>query len=94
MDEVLIEKNRAVGVRMADGKELRAETIISGAGVVNTWTKLLPEATIQKHKLDQHLQKVNPSVAHICLYIRTEWFSFRTKPSQSQLLDLSGRSFP
>ena len=69
VDEVLIEKNRAMGVRMADGKEFRAETIISGAGVVNTWTKLLPKETIQKHKLDQHLQKVNPSVAHICLYI-------------------------
>ena len=37
--------NRAVGVRLEDGKEAFAKTIISDAGIRNTYGKLLPEAT-------------------------------------------------
>jgi all-trans-retinol 13,14-reductase len=69
VDQVIIEKNRAVGVKMADGRVFRAETVISGIGVVNTWTKLLPSPIVKKHKFEQNLQKVNPSVAHLCLYV-------------------------
>ncbi len=67
--EVLIENNQAKGVRMMDGKEIGSELVISGTGIVNTYTKLLPEATLLKHGLKAQLEQVNPSAAHACLYI-------------------------
>ncbi|MEM7368317.1 MAG: NAD(P)/FAD-dependent oxidoreductase [Bacteroidota bacterium] len=69
VDEVVIEGNRAVGVRMQDGHVFRAKTIISGAGLINTYKKLLPETIVRKHRLESQLQQVSPSVAHVCLYI-------------------------
>ena len=61
--------NRAVGVRREDGKEAFAKTIISDAGIRNTYGKLLPEATRKKHGFAKKLDNVPPSVAHISLYI-------------------------
>ncbi|MEM6348421.1 MAG: NAD(P)/FAD-dependent oxidoreductase [Bacteroidota bacterium] len=69
VQEVIIEGNKAVGVRMADGKEFRADKIISGAGIITTYNKLLPQTSVQKHRLQEQVQKVNPSVAHACLYV-------------------------
>ena len=69
VEKIIVEGNKAVGVRMADGKEFRANTIVSGAGIINTWMKLMPEELVKKHKLEEQVQKVNPSVAHICLYV-------------------------
>lgn len=69
VDEVVIEGNRAVGVRMLDGHVFRSKLIISGVGIINTYKKLLPEFIVHKHRLDSHIQQVRPSVAHACLYI-------------------------
>ena len=69
VDTVLIKNNQAYGVRMMDGKEITAELVISGTGVVNTYKKLLPEEVFQKHKLSSQLARVTPSAAHACLYI-------------------------
>ena len=44
---ILIENGRAVGVRLADGHEERAATVISDAGVFNTFTELLPDTAPQ-----------------------------------------------
>ena len=41
VDTILIEAGRAVGVRLADGTELRARTIVSAAGVPITYGCLL-----------------------------------------------------
>ncbi len=67
--EVLIEKNKAVGVEMADGTCFYADRVVSGAGLFTTYRKLLPKASVQKHKLEDQLQRIKPSVAHACLYI-------------------------
>ncbi|MDG2194999.1 MAG: NAD(P)/FAD-dependent oxidoreductase [Polaribacter sp.] len=69
VDEVIIENNKATGVRMVDGKIFSAKNIISGAGIMTTYNKLLPSQTVKKHKLKEQLQKVRRSVAHACLYI-------------------------
>ncbi len=69
VDEVLIEGNQAVGVRLYDGKEVRADLIISGTGVMNTYQKLIPQAIAEKYHFLEHLEKVTPSAAHACLYI-------------------------
>jgi all-trans-retinol 13,14-reductase len=69
VDEVIIENNTAIGVRMKDGKEFKAKNIISNAGLHTTYNTLLPTSIVQKHQLQQQLKKVKHSVAHACLYI-------------------------
>ncbi|MFD2562145.1 phytoene desaturase family protein [Aquimarina rubra] len=78
--EVIIENNKAKGVRMIDGKEFFADTIISGVGVFNTFEKLIPESVAIHHKLNEKLQKVTPSVSHACLYM-----GFKSSPEDLQL---------
>jgi all-trans-retinol 13,14-reductase len=67
--EIQIENNKATGVVMADGKIFTAKNIVSGAGIMTTYQKLLPTETVEKHRLNEQLQKVERSVAHACLYI-------------------------
>jgi all-trans-retinol 13,14-reductase len=47
--EILIEAGGAVGVRMADGSELRAPVVVSDAGVRNTLERLLPAEAGERH---------------------------------------------
>jgi all-trans-retinol 13,14-reductase len=43
--------------------------VVSSTGIFNTYEKLIPPAVLKKHKMQKQLEKVNPSVAHACLYI-------------------------
>ena len=70
--EVIVENNKATGVKMKDGKTFSAKNIISGAGLMTTYDKLLPAETTNKHKLKEQFKKVKRSVAHSCLYIGLE----------------------
>lgn len=65
---ILVERGRAVGVRMADGRELRAKAVVSDAGARNTWQHLLPEGSPGRAEALAELGDVPPSVAHLCLY--------------------------
>lgn len=69
VDKVLIDNNVAVGVRMKDGGVFKASHVISGAGIITTYEKLLPKEIVNKYHLKTQLQKVKPSVSHACLYI-------------------------
>ena len=69
VDEVIIKKGRAVGVRLEDGKELFAPVIISNAGVINTINRLLPVDVAKRYGFEQNVKGVEPSVAHMSLYI-------------------------
>ncbi|PCJ44955.1 MAG: FAD-dependent oxidoreductase [Moraxellaceae bacterium] len=69
VEEILIENDRAVGVRMKDGEEIRSPLVISNAGVFNTFQRLLPEAVSQKHGYDKKLKTVSRSSAHLGMYI-------------------------
>lgn len=69
VDEVIVENNKAVGVKMADGKEFRADMVVSGAGIMTTYKTLMPQEVVKKHHLDEQVTKVNNSVAHLSLYI-------------------------
>lgn len=72
VDEVIVEKDKATGVKMADGRIINADNVISGAGLVTTYEKLLSKKVLQKFKLSSQLQKVKPSVSHACLYLGLE----------------------
>ncbi len=72
VEEILVEDGRAVGVRMADDSEILAPIIISGAGVFNTYHRMLAPDVARKYGVDRVLQKVEPSAAHLCLYMGLE----------------------
>ncbi|WNJ20665.1 NAD(P)/FAD-dependent oxidoreductase [Pontibacter sp. G13] len=67
--EIVIEGQKATGVRMKNGQIFTADKIVSGIGVPNTYRKLLPQDLVGKLGLDQQLALMKPSVAHACLYI-------------------------
>lgn len=60
---------RAIGVRMADGRELRARHVISDAGARNTYVHMLEPDTKGRAAALADLGNVPPSVAHLCLYV-------------------------
>ena len=66
---ILFEQTRAAGVRMTDGRELRAPIIISDAGVANTFGRLLPKDVVGRMGMGEVVATVRPSVAHLCLYV-------------------------
>jgi all-trans-retinol 13,14-reductase len=67
--EILVEHGRATGVRMADGRVLRARRVISAAGVAVTYGKLLPESVRTQVGLSSSRPSVPPSTAHLSLYL-------------------------
>ena len=67
--EIVVEKGRAVGVRMADGNELRAPTIISNAGFTNTFFRLMPSDASASHGMAEVAERVRPSMSHLSLYV-------------------------
>ena len=70
VSEIVVEKGRAVGVRMAeDGAILRAPLLISDAGVPNTFGRLVPAAVAKELHLERAFQGTRPSMAHACLYV-------------------------
>ncbi len=69
VDRILLEKGKAVGVCMKDGTEIRSPIVISNAGVVNTFTRLLPTAVSDFTGYSQKLATVKPSMASLCMYI-------------------------
>lgn len=69
VDEVIVTNNKAVGIKMKDGKIIKGNSIVSNAGIMTTYTKLLPANIIKKHRLNEQLQKIDRSVAHASLYI-------------------------
>ena len=67
--EILLDHfQRAVGVRMHDGRELRAGTVISDAGAWNTFASFLPPEAPGVASAVAELRTLPPSMAHLCLY--------------------------
>lgn len=69
VEEIIIENNKAKGVQLKGGKTITAKNIVSGAGIMNTYLKMLPESLSVKSRLKDQLKQVNRSVSHACLYI-------------------------
>jgi all-trans-retinol 13,14-reductase len=67
--QIIVKNNTAIGVEIEDGEKLFAKTIISDAGIVNTYKHLLPEEVIEKHRLKKQLEQLTPSLAHMGLYV-------------------------
>lgn len=69
VSEILLDRSqRAVGVRMRNGREFRAGMVISDAGAWNTFSRLLPPEAPGVAVALAELKTVPPSMAHLCLY--------------------------
>jgi all-trans-retinol 13,14-reductase len=66
--EILVEKGRAVGVRLDTGEEIRARRVISAAGIVSTVLRLLPPA-YREEPWAKEVLSLAPAPAHVCLYL-------------------------
>src|SRR5579872_1480800 len=70
VSQILLDtRGKAVGVRMADGRELKAKTIISDAGAHNTFARLLPSDLPSTAAVVRDIESLPPSMSHICLYV-------------------------
>lgn len=66
---ILLDRGRVVGVRMADGREFRSKLVISAAGAVNTFTRLLPAEMPSLRSFRRKLAALSDSTAHVGLYV-------------------------
>ncbi len=68
VDHIKLVKGRAVGVVLADGEEIRAPIVISGAGAHNTLRKLLPDE-VRRQEWAKSILALPTSPAHLGLNI-------------------------
>ena len=66
VEEILVENERATGVRMEDGRIFTAKTIVSAAGAKNTVNYLVPE-DYQNSEWAQTIRDVPSSPPYICM---------------------------
>lgn len=66
---IIVEGNRVAGVRMADGREVRAPIVVSDAGAANTALRLLPPDLPATRDLVRDVRRLSPSMAHLCLHV-------------------------
>ena len=66
---VLVKGRTACGVVMVDGKEIRADRVVSDAGIMNTYSRLLLPECVRRFRLDEQLQALDRSACHVCLYV-------------------------
>ncbi len=69
VSEILVSSGVATGVRIADGREFQAKTVISDTGAGNTFSRLLPADVPELSSLRSELRALPPSTAHLSLYV-------------------------
>ena len=69
VSSIVVERDRAVGVRMNDSRSFRAPLILSNAGAANTFERLLPPVLSALNSLREDLRMLAPSTAHVSLYL-------------------------
>lgn len=68
VDHLLIKNNCAYGVKLSNGAELMASSIVSNAGFMNTFNRLVPEPTRKAHGCNEWVKSVRRSGSSVCLY--------------------------
>jgi all-trans-retinol 13,14-reductase len=66
---ILLDGTKATGVRMSDRREFRSGVVLSDAGAVNTFERFLAPNLPALESLRRRLRRLQPSTAHICLYV-------------------------
>lgn len=71
VEEILVTDGRAAGVRLRDGREVRADRVVSAAGIASTVRRLLPEP-YRSDEWAEAVEQLPPAPAHVCLYLGFE----------------------
>ncbi len=79
VEEIIVKSGKAIGVKMADGKELYASNIISSAGLHVTYNKLL-KSNSGNSVVKKKVNEIKASVPHLCLYV-----GFKYTPEELEL---------
>lgn len=66
---ILLDGTTVAGVQMSDGREFRSGVVLSNAGATNTFDHLLLEDLPALDSLRLRLRKLQPSTAHVSLYV-------------------------
>lgn len=70
VSEIVLDRSgRARGVRLADGRELRSNCIISNAGARNTFSRLVSPDAKSARLFASELESIPPSTAYLNLYV-------------------------
>ncbi len=69
VETILMDKSgRAAGVKMADGREFRAGVVVSDAGALNTFGRLLPQDVSGCAAIQDDIHAVGSSMSYVSLY--------------------------
>jgi phytoene dehydrogenase-like protein len=69
VDRILIDGTRAIGVRMTDGREFRANAIVSDAGIRTTMDRLFGDgAPEEAQRVAARTRSLSSASGHLCLY--------------------------
>jgi phytoene dehydrogenase-like protein len=71
VDRVLIEAGRVIGVRLSDGREVRAEIVVSNADPGVTWGRLV-DAQHQSPRLRRRIERMRYSVSTLSLFLAVD----------------------
>ena len=86
VESILLEGDRAVGVRMSDGQELRAQQVVSDVGVHATFQHLLPaNVPAEVYAAVRRVEALQPSTAHLCLYVGIDTQKLKTPLDEANL---------
>ena len=81
MTEIVVENGQAIGVRVKIGNSaptfIAAQRVVSSAGYVNTFSRLVPETTVQRFGIPKQLS-VPQSAGFVMANIGTKIISFHT----------------
>ncbi len=69
VERILVEDDRAVGVKLQNGEEVRSKLVVSDASAWTTWTQLVDPELAVRHGYAKKLEQIQPSPAHLYLFL-------------------------
>lgn len=85
VDQIIVTKDRAVGVRLSNGHEIRGDQVVSDVGLRNTFGRLVPEEAGTRSKMPAKVAGLRPAAAHLGLYVGLNGTSADLGLSQTNL---------
>ena len=67
--KILVENDRAVGVKLEDGTEIRSKLVISDASAYTTFVELLDPEVSTRHGYLKRFDEIGPSPSHVYLLL-------------------------
>lgn len=66
---ILVENDKAIGVKLEDGTEIRSKLVISDASAYTTFCELLDDDVSKRHGYKQRFDEIGPSPSHVYLLL-------------------------